>query len=162
MFHIYTGVLERSGCARSGLGREVPRQRERRRRRLVRLARRAAAARGTQTCRGSPSADSPRRGKLGEKTTRLVLWPSQQKIPTARWTSWTGSAPFPGRRGLRGKEACLNYGCCSKTIIHPHLRNASLNHRYFIRTCTPRAQCACPSWRRTRTGGRPSRLSRSY
>lgn len=26
---------------------------------------------GTRTCRGSPSADSPRRGKLGEKTTRL-------------------------------------------------------------------------------------------
>lgn len=26
---------------------------------------------GTRTCRGSPSADSPRRGKLGERTTRL-------------------------------------------------------------------------------------------
>lgn len=35
-----------------------------------------------------------------------------------------------------------------------------MNRRYFIQTCTPQAQCACPSWRRTRTGGRPSRLSR--
>lgn len=24
-----------------------------------------------------------------------------------------------------GKEACLNYGCCSKTITHPHRQNVS-------------------------------------
>lgn len=46
--------------------------------------------------------------------------------------------PFLGRRGPHGKEACLNYGCCSKTITHPHHQNASLNRRCSTQTCTLR------------------------
>lgn len=37
---------------------------------------------------------------------------------------------------------------------------ANLNHHYFTQMCTLQALCACPSSRRTRTGGQPSRLSR--
>lgn len=37
---------------------------------------------------------------------------------------------------------------------------ANLNHHCSTQMCTLRARCACPSSRKTRTGGQPSRLSR--
>lgn len=48
----------------------------------------------------------------------------------------------------------------SRNVSSLPVLQASLNRRCSTQTCTPRARCACPSWRRTRTGGQPSPSSR--
>lgn len=56
-------------------------------------------------------------GDLLQKPAAPGLGPPQR--PAAHLTT----ALLPNR--LPGKEACLNYGCFSKTIIHPHPQNVS-------------------------------------
>lgn len=63
---------------------------------------------------------------------------------------WPARCPMQGR----GQQLPQN------RVSFLSLPQVNLSHRCFTRTCTLRAQCACPSSRRTRTGGQPSQLSR--
>lgn len=50
--------------------------------------------------------------------------PEQAPCPSWAWPpALLITVLLPNR--LHGKAACLNYGCCSKTITHPHRRNVS-------------------------------------
>uniref|UniRef100_F6UL81 SUMO-conjugating enzyme UBC9 n=1 Tax=Equus caballus TaxID=9796 RepID=F6UL81_HORSE len=93
------GSSERSGCARSGLGREVPRQRERRRRRLVRLARRAAAARGTLNMSGIALSRLAQERKAWRKDHPFgfVAVPTKNPDGTMNLMNW--ECAIPGKKG---------------------------------------------------------------
>lgn len=68
--------------------------------------------------------------------------------------------PSLGKERRQGRTLFCKTTATKNTFFFFSVVQANLNHHYFTQMCTLQALCACPSSRRTRTGGQPSRLSR--
>ena len=96
-------------------------------------------------------------------TARPALWACRVGLLAPPAASPCGQFVFPAwcGGGVPGEWQALGRGTpASRNISSLPVLQASLNRRCSTQTCTPQAQCACPSWRRTRTGGQPSPSSR--
>uniref|UniRef100_A0AAA9WVZ3 Ubiquitin-conjugating enzyme E2I n=1 Tax=Mus musculus TaxID=10090 RepID=A0AAA9WVZ3_MOUSE len=93
--------------------------------------------------------------KNPDGTMNLMNW--ECAIPGKKGTPWEGGL-FKLRMLFKD-----DYPSSPPKLFLPlPVLQVNLSPHCFIQTCILLAQCACPSWRKTRTGGQLSPSNRSY